>query len=118
MIFLSEVKRLAVDKSSSQKSLAQFFFSLSLLFRKSIEATSDIYATDLTVRELKVPIKTKILPLRSRSNEVIEFLERAEVIKFAGAKTSVDEALEYKKMVIEWMSKLRPDPILTTQKKL
>jgi hypothetical protein len=86
----------------------EFFYQMSLLLRECIELRTKIRATDLTYQELKDPIDRK-LPLKSNEKtDILLFLERADMIKFAEKKTTLDEAREYKKQIGLWASMLTP----------
>ena len=86
----------------------EFFFQLSLLVREVIELRTKVPATDRTYQELREPLRRK-LPLSTEEVEaVLAFLERADLVKFAGAPSSVAEAEAALSRVGRWLQKLRP----------
>jgi hypothetical protein len=94
------------------KSCVQYFFDLNMIFRQFIELTSGVPATDLTLQELKEPLRFKSPLSRDTTEEVIRFLERSENIKFAGFFTDINEAKESHLQVMRWVSYLRPRRIM------
>jgi hypothetical protein len=87
-----------------------YFYSLSLILREAVELKTGIRATDLTLYELKNPLRRQ-LPFREEDIEaVIHFLERADMVKFAGAPSQREEALGDHGRVKMWVRELRPRP--------
>ena len=83
-----------------------YFYELGLLFRRIMELTTKVRATDCTVKELREPVQ-KLLPVsRADRSEMIRFFERADLIKFADAPTSQSEAVEWYEQVRHWSRKL------------
>jgi hypothetical protein len=87
-----------------------YFYSLSLILREAVELRTGIRATDLTLYELKNPLR-RSLPFKQEDIEsVISFLERADMVKFAGAPSQREEALGDHRRVQGWVRELRPRP--------
>ena len=88
----------------------EFYFSLSMMLRQAIESASDIAATDMTTGELSSRLKNKVLPLRGHYREIVDFVQKADYVKFAKISSTEDEACEYKKLVLRWAKLLKPHP--------
>jgi hypothetical protein len=87
-----------------------YFYSLSLILREAVELRTGIRATDLTLYELKNPLRRQ-LPFKQEDIEsVIHFLERADMVKFAEAPSQREEALGDHERVRRWVRELRPRP--------
>ncbi len=86
----------------------QFFFELNMLLRQFLELCSGLAATDLTLQELKEPLRTKSPLSRETTEDLIRFLERSESIKFANVPTDLAEARQSYTQVQEWVSYMRP----------
>ena len=87
-----------------------YFHSLSLLLREAVELRTAVRATDLTLYELKGPLR-RTLPFKQEEVEsLISFLERADMVKFAGAPSQREEALGDHRRVETWVRELRPRP--------
>lgn len=87
-----------------------YFYSLSLLLREALELRTAIRATDLTLYELKSPLRRTQLLSKQDIESMLSFLERADMIKFAGAPSQRDEALGDHARVTGWVRELRPRP--------
>lgn len=87
-----------------------YFYGLSLILREAVELRTGIRATDLTLYELKNPLRRQ-LPFKQEDIEsVIHFLERADMVKFAEAPSQREEALGDHGRVQRWVRDLRPRP--------
>lgn len=88
--------------------LVEFFYQLSLLLREAIEQRTGIGATDKTLNELRGPLR-KQLPLGPEQIEaILTFLERSDMVKFAGFTATADEAQRAKEQVAAWARALKP----------
>ena len=92
----------------SGKPGTQYFFELSMLFRQFLELSSGVQATDLTLQELKEPLRRKSSLSRETTEEVIKFLERCDYVKFAGIPADLAEAQASHTQVLQWVRYLRP----------
>ncbi len=90
------------------KPSTQYFFDLNMIFRQFLELCLKIPATDLTLQELKEPLRFKSPLSREVTEDILKFLERSEYIKYAGFETNLDEAKECHLQVIKWVSYIRP----------
>lgn len=90
------------------KPAIDYVFELNMTFRQYIEARAPIRATDLTLRELRKPLREKCPLSRDTIDDVLRFLERSEAIKYAGAKTDLEEAVDFHAQVLKWVSFMRP----------
>ena len=89
----------------------QYYFDLNMLFRQIIEFCSGLPATDLTLQELKGPLRQKSILSRDTTEELLSFLERCESIKFAGLDTDLAEAENSHRQVKQWVTYLKPKQI-------
>lgn len=85
-----------------------YFFNLSLLLREAIELRTRVPATDLTLYELRSPLRRKLPFAPEEIESVLGFLERADMVKFASASSQREEALGDQNRVQKWISQLRP----------
>ena len=110
-MFLGFKKRINSLMPSAQfehKAQVEYYYQLSMMLREAIELRTNIRATDLTYQELKKPIESK-LPVKSDvSSEVLLFLERADLIKFAEQPATLEEATHAKALVTRWTQLLTP----------
>ena len=88
----------------------EFFFGLSLLLRRGIELGLDIPATDLTLREIRHRLRLSPRAQGIESTTLLEFLDRADMIKFADAPTTPQEARESLQRVRQYLTDLKPEP--------
>lgn len=91
--------------------LRECFFIQSQLLRRGIELSTSIRATDLTLKELRTALKYR----DASFNQMIEFLSRADMIKFADAPTTIDEAQTCYRAIEGWIRDLKPRPDIQTQ---
>ncbi|MEZ4741852.1 MAG: hypothetical protein R3B45_05305 [Bdellovibrionota bacterium] len=97
------------------KACEDYFYRLSLLFRQIIEEVSEISATDLTLKELKVALVSPSFTERSKAHEMMSFFERADMIKFAKVETSLEEAKLSTKNVRYWTRCLLANQLASAQ---
>lgn len=90
------------------KKCVQYFFDLNMIFREFIELGTGIPATDLTLQELREPLRSKTKLSREIADDFLQFLERCEYIKFAGLFTEIHEAKQSHSQVTEWVKYLKP----------
>jgi hypothetical protein len=103
-----QIEKLRPPEPFLGKAQEDYFYNLSMSLRQFIEELLKIPATDRTLKELREPLR-QMLPLsRERVGEVIGFLERADMIKFAQAPTSFEEALRCHDDVKLWVVYLLP----------
>lgn len=87
------------------------YYAMSLLLREAIEMRTKIPATDLTLQELRDPLRKK-LPLETSEVEaVLNFLERADLVKFAGRPSDRPEAEVHRARIAGWLESLKPKSI-------
>lgn len=100
--------QLGVVEPFVKKAQGDFFYQLSLLVREGIELRTAIPATDRTLKELKDPLRKK-LPLATPDVQaVLSFLERADMVKFAEAPSTADEAKACLDDARRWLRDLKP----------
>ncbi len=102
------LRQLKIEGPFGAEAQEEFFYRLSLLVREGIELRTEIPATDRTFKELREPLR-KRLPLATKDVEaVLAFLERADMIKFAGAPSGVEEAQASLDQAGAWLGELKP----------
>ncbi len=111
LVLERQLYRMAPPTPFEDKKSIQYYFDLNMLFRQIIEFCSGVRATDLTLQELKGPLREKSILSRDTTEELLNFLERCEHIKFAGLMTDLAEAEHSHKQVKQWVSYLKPKQI-------
>ncbi len=107
-VLAGKLAQLSVPRPFGLQEQAEYFFHLSLLLREAIELRTGLRATDLTLGELKTPLRNK-LPLPTGDIDgVLAFLERADYVKFAGRPASTEEAVFAREQATAWTRRLRP----------
>lgn len=89
----------------------ELFYGLSLVLRSGIELALAIPATDLTLREIKSRFRSSYQLDTVTAKAIVDFLDRADMIKFADATTSQTEARECAKLVRKWLIEIKPKPV-------
>jgi hypothetical protein len=90
-----------------------YYYELSLLLREALELKTAVRATDLTLGELRGPLRRHLQPSSFPVEDLLHFLERADMIKFAGVTSTREEALLEHQRVTQWVDDLRPRPEVT-----
>lgn len=86
-----------------------YFFALGIAFRELIEYRFKVKAIGATLREIKP--RLQVLPLSLPTIEIIvEFMARADQIKFADRPSDLEQARKDHKQVVIWTQKLTADP--------
>ncbi len=88
----------------------ELFYGLSLVLRRGIELTSGVRATDLTVQELRARLKTQSGIQVNLVKDMVTFLSRADMIKFADVLAEAHEAPQSYQAVKDWIAELKPKP--------
>lgn len=89
----------------------EFFYGLSLALRKGIELAFGIPATDLTLKEIKSRLRSGQGLDGGMMKELFDFLDRADMIKFADAPTDIHEARQSFQLVKQWLGEIQPRPV-------
>ena len=101
-----KIEKLEPIKPFSQKDQVHYFFQLGLLFREVVELVHQVPVTDKTLKELRKDFSERITSLKNHRDEIIEFFEKAELIKFAEKHTTLENAKEYHNKVCYWTQML------------
>lgn len=82
---------------------AEYFYQLNLGLRRYLELSCGFSATEMTLRELR--FRVQHLPHFSveRKQELMQFFERSDIIKFAKAETSLPEAQACHGQILGWL---------------
>lgn len=83
----------------------QYFFALSISFRELLEYRCRIKAIGATVKELRPRLQLLPMPLATIKT-IVDFLNRADRIKFAGQTTDLEQARQDHRQVVGWVKKL------------
>lgn len=83
----------------------QYFFALSISFREFIEYRCQIKAIGATVKELRPRLQLLPMPLATIKT-MVDFLTRADRIKFAGQTTDLEQARQDHRQVVGWVKRL------------
>lgn len=105
---LDELKSMAPPSPFEGKAVQDYFFLLSGKFRQLIELSTKIDATNLTNKELKKPFRDRLPVSRTEVEEILQLLDRCELIQFAEAFVSQEEAGLLSGQVREWAQILVP----------
>ncbi len=105
---VARIRGTTLPDEADTRGREEFYFALSMHLRDGIERRTGINATDLTYSQLAAPLKNR-LPLRTAEvDAVLAFLQRADLIKFAEAKSSTASMTEDRDAVRGWVESLRP----------
>jgi hypothetical protein len=85
------------------KAQAEYFYQLNLGLRHYVELTCGFSATEMTLRELREKLQTLSQFSTERKQDLNRFFERTDLIKFAKAETSLQEALESHEKILGWL---------------
>lgn len=104
------LNRLGLTGDFNKDAQQEFFYELSMLLREAIELRTQVRATDLTLQELRAPLRQR-LPLSAADVEaVLDLMERADLIKFAEQESSLEEARIARQRLATWLQGLKPAP--------
>ena len=88
-----------------QQAQRQYFFALSISFRELIEYRCRIKAIGATVKELQPRLQLLPMPLTTIKT-IVEFMTRADQIKFADQTTDLEQARQDHRQVVGWVERL------------
>jgi hypothetical protein len=110
---LSEtVQKLRPEEALAQGQAKEFYYQLSILLRTAIELATQLRATDMTFRELS-PLMDKKLPVNGEELRAMkEFLNIADLVKFADRPATEGEARHFKQSLQLWISTLKPRQVV------
>lgn len=101
-VLYDELQKLSPQEPFADDQQAHYFFRLGLVFREILEEAYHFPATDLTLKELKKPLNSKVPLSRDDVHSMNQFFEQTELIKFADAKTNYHEAKNFYQSVLRW----------------
>ena len=107
---LSRVTALTPSHPFTKAAQEDFFAQLSLFLREGIERRTGLPATDRTYQELRVPLKDQSFLPKEQGEALLQFLQRADLVKFAAAPSGDGEARAAAGQVAAWITALRPVP--------
>ena len=88
-----------------QQAQRQYFFALSISFRELIEYRCRIKAIGATIKELQPRLQLLPMPLTTIKT-IVDFMTRADQIKFAGQTTNLEQAQQDHRQVVSWVKRL------------
>ena len=83
----------------------RFYFELSFVFRQLIEEKYSFPATHLTLKELREPLLNS-LTASVEKNEVMDFFQFSDMVKFADSNVTIDQARLSYNQVLGWAKKI------------
>jgi hypothetical protein len=104
---IEKLKLVFPHKPYNRKAQEHFYYELSYFLRLALEITKKFRATDLTLKELRQPLQLYLSNEKDFAHKILNFLERAELIKFAEKESSEEESLLAKSQVISWSLALK-----------
>ncbi len=108
----AEIGALVPPQEFSGKNQAEYYFRLSMAFRRFIELRfSNVSATDLTTNELEPMLIDRTTVSRDRAGEMMAFFRRADLIKFADQESDREEAKHFHSLVKNWVEQLMPQEL-------
>lgn len=101
-----QLDQLRIEVPFNPKRQIQFYFELGMVFRGVIEHICGFPATDMTLKELRAPLKS-LLPLEADEiSRVIHFFEKCDLIKFAGITSNEHEAEDFQNEINVWSRRM------------
>ena len=114
VVLFAKLQSLVVTHPFSAPAAVEYYFQLSLLLREAIERRTAVPATDRTLHELRAPLRKKLPLATDQIEAVLAFLERSDMVKFAGFTATPEEAAAAKERVCAWVSGLKPAAVVPT----
>ena len=103
-----DVRAVRIEAPFGPPAQRECFYRLSLLLREAIERRTGIRATDSTLAEMRQPVRKKMPLPNFEIEEILVFLERSDLVKFADHPAAMDEAIAAQNRVAVWCDRLRP----------
>ena len=110
LALINEVKQSFPQEVFGPKEQEDYFYRLSVCLRLLIEKVTKIPASEATIRELRPLLNEKLPVDPSVRQSVIQFLDRADQIKYAGIRSDRGEAEAARENVLQWMLMLTRSP--------
>ena len=107
---LARVTALTPAQPFTKAAQEDFFAHLSLFLREGIERRTGLPATDRTYQELRVPLKDQSFLPKEQGEALLQFLQRADLVKFAASPSGDGEARAAASQVAAWITALRSVP--------
>jgi hypothetical protein len=107
-VLLGEIKAMTPPDPLTREQAEEYYFALSLKLRQAIERRTSVAATDMTTGELRDLLRRRLPLSPTDVKEVVDFLERADVVKFAAVPSDTVEAEAWKARALRWAESLRP----------
>lgn len=98
---------LQVRPDWAAKEREEYFYALSMGLRQAIELSIGARATDMTLHELKAPLREQLPLPAATTAEMLALLERCDLVKFAGMPAASVEAEAAKSKVLAWIGSLQ-----------
>ncbi|WP_373652354.1 hypothetical protein [Schlesneria sp. DSM 10557] len=87
----AELKRLLAEKLPEQGLVKEFYLRLTGIVRRFIEGTTGVRAPELTTEEFLRTMRTRDIFSAERAVRLKDFLEVADMVKYAGQQPSADQ---------------------------
>lgn len=92
----------------AQGGAKELYFQYSLILRTAIEYATGARATDMTFREVQPLVRRKLSVHADVAEQMLAFLQTADLVKFADRETTEAEAVQFKQELIGWILELKP----------
>lgn len=87
----AELKRLLAEKLPEQGLVKEFYLRLTGIVRRFIEGTTGVRLPELTTEEFLRTMRTRDIFSAERAVRLKDFLEVADMVKYAGQQPSADQ---------------------------
>ena len=92
--FLEDEQFVSLSEGQIAPQQIEYYFQLSMLMRQMVEGTHHVPATDRTVGELQPILRSQKIWDEAITDQVIGFLKKADLVKFADQEVSLDQATQ------------------------
>jgi hypothetical protein len=103
-----KVSSMVPEEPFAEKVQEDYFYELSLTLREFVEELLKIPATDRTLKELRDPLRRSLPLAAERISDLLQFLDRADMVKFAKAPATIQEARRCHDDVKLWIAHMMP----------
>lgn len=117
-VCLEKIRKIEPKAPFNRKNQVHFYHELSLLFREYLERVYDFPATDLTTEELKKRLGSHSRLVEQDTNGFTQFLEEADMIKFADQEVSSAAAEKAHASVMNWVDKMEQHRLVWQQQNI
>lgn len=106
---IPEWQALAPRENITPEAMRDFFYQLSFLFREAWEIKSRVPLTAMTIKEAQVFLEKQAYLGSEDTKRALQFLRRADEVKFREQPAAFAEALQWHTEVGDWLRRLLKD---------